>query len=142
MFRNNPKKYGVFSSYHDTSIRAGWIQLNSRWLAFQRKAPNVNFATEVNCQQMFSILQRGNALSNFIWLVLAYVVWKSSHTNFISDTDFLYLMRTLMTTHSWYQPLCGKTCWTCLMELVRISINKVTTLYVMLVIMTHYFVRS
>jgi len=56
MFRNNPKKYGFFSSYHDTHIGAGWIKLNSRSLAFQRKAPNVNFATEVNCQEMFSII--------------------------------------------------------------------------------------
>jgi len=31
-----------------------------------------------------------------IWLVQAYVVWKSSHTNLMSDTNcFLYLMRTL-----------------------------------------------
>jgi len=56
MFRSNPKKYGVFSSYHDTIIGAGWIKLNSRSLAFQRKAPDVNFATEVNRQEMFSIL--------------------------------------------------------------------------------------
>jgi hypothetical protein len=54
---------------------------------------------------------------------------------------FLYLMRTLMTMHSWNQPFCTKTCWTCLVRLVRICMNMVPTLYVMLVIMTHYFVR-
>jgi hypothetical protein len=54
---------------------------------------------------------------------------------------FLYLMRTLMTMHSWYQRICAKMCWTCLMRLVRICINIVPTLYAMLVIMTHYFVR-
>jgi hypothetical protein len=92
---------------------------------------------------MFSTLQRWNGLSNFISLGLAYLVWKSSHTNLMSETDFfLYLMRTLMTMHSWYHPLCAKTCWTCLMQLVKICINMVPTLNLMLVIMTHYFVRS
>jgi hypothetical protein len=76
-------------------------------------------------------------------LFLAYVVWKSSHTNLMSDTDFVLCgMRTLMTMHSWFHPFCAKTCWTCFMRLVRICINMVPTLYVMLVIMTHYFVKS
>jgi hypothetical protein len=90
MFKSNPKKYAVFSSYHDTSIGVGWIQLNSRWLVFQKKAPNVNYAIEVNCQQMLSILERWNGLSNFIWLIQTYVVWKSSHTKVMNNTDFFY----------------------------------------------------
>jgi hypothetical protein len=64
-----------------------------------------------------------------------------SHHHYEWYRFFLYLMRTLMTVHSWNQPFCAKTCWTCLMRLVRICINMVPTLYLMLVIMTHYFVR-
>jgi hypothetical protein len=39
MFRSNPKKYGVFSSYHDTIIADGWIKLNSQSFVFREWHP-------------------------------------------------------------------------------------------------------
>jgi hypothetical protein len=80
-------------------------------LAFQRKGTQSQFCN-------WSYLPRDVLYSwtlkrtfKLYMTCTCYVVWKSSHSNPVSDTDFLlYLMRTLMTMHSWNQPLCAKTC--------------------------------
>jgi hypothetical protein len=79
MFWSNPKKSGILSSYRDTIIGAGWIKLNSWSLPFQRKAPNINFATEANCQEMFSILQPWNGLSSYVTCTSLCIVKIISH---------------------------------------------------------------